>query len=101
VANPIPLGPVERQFFAVHGKEILAKEFSQFGEKASEPADHRIVTPDRIAGLGTVDNEQSKDNQHPDADHTDKSQRQDQKNIRCNFHAYIPICLTWRDMRQI
>ena len=41
--DPIPLGTVKRQFFAVHGKEVLAEELAQGRKQAAKPPDDGIV----------------------------------------------------------
>ena len=80
--DPIALRAVERQLFAVHGKEILAKELAQRRKHFSEPADHRIIAADRILGLHPVNDEQRHHTQQPDPDGPDKDKGQDFQNCQ-------------------
>ena len=72
--DPIPLRAVEGQLFTIHGKEILAEEFAQFGKQTAKPPDNGIVPPDRICCLETVDREDNNHNQHQCADDHPKHQ---------------------------
>jgi hypothetical protein len=66
------VGPVERHLLAVHGEKILAEELAEPGEQHPETPQHRVVAPDRVAGLHTVDDEEDDDNQRRHADGDDK-----------------------------
>ncbi len=66
--DPFTLGAVERQFLAVHRKEVLSEKFTKVGKDAAEPADDRIIPADRIMGLTDVDDEQNNRDQSDDAD---------------------------------
>jgi hypothetical protein len=68
--DPFALGAVERHLLTVHGEEILAEELAKLGEQHPESPQHRIVAPDRVAGLQDIDDEEDDDDQrrHPDGD---------------------------------
>jgi len=50
----IALKPIERQFLAVGGKEITAKEHTHFFQNIAHMAQHRIIAMNGIFGLQTV-----------------------------------------------
>ena len=61
--DPFPLGAVERQFFAVHRKEILTEKLPKRRKQISEPPDHRVISPDRIPRLQPIRDEKHHDQQ--------------------------------------
>lgn len=64
--NIVPLRTVKWQLFAVHRKEILAKELAHFREQMSKPPDHRIVPPHRISCLGAINEKHHDDRKNGD-----------------------------------
>ena len=48
----------EREFFPVHGKEILSEEDAQMFEQIAESTDDRVVFANRLAVLSDVDDVQ-------------------------------------------
>ena len=66
--DPGTLGPVEGQFFAIHGEKILAKKLTQVFKKVTEVTDYRIVAPNSLLGLGNIGNI---NNNNGDKDKTD------------------------------
>ena len=95
--DPVPLRAVERHFFAVHRKEILTEEFTEGREQIAEPSDHRIVSPDRVLGLGPVQNEQDNRRGRRQSDYQQKQQRQVFKRGSDKAHYIFP----WRDVSHV
>ena len=69
--------PVERQFLAVHGKEVLAVELAELGEEIAEPPDNRVIAADRVARLAPVDDEEDDAGQQKRARSADKERREE------------------------
>ena len=51
---PGALGPVEGQFLAVLGEQVLAEKFPQVLKQVPEPAQHRVIATDSLPGLGHI-----------------------------------------------
>ena len=75
--HPIALGPVERHFLTVHGKEILPEELAQGGEQAAKSADNRVIAAHRVMGLCHIDGEQHDDSKRQQADDHNEQRRQE------------------------
>ena len=86
--DPVTLGAVKGQLFAVHGKEILAKEFAQFGEQMAKAAQHRVVAADSICALGLINDEQNDHSQGNQPDHHNKQHRKGRDDIDRQFRKH-------------
>ena len=83
--GPVPFRPVKRHLLAVHGEEILPKKFTERAEQMAEPADHRVVATDGVAGLRYIQDKQN------DEDYTNRADREhEQSGQRAKgVHRYI------------
>jgi hypothetical protein len=72
------LRTVKRQFFAIHSKEILAKEFAQRRKQVSKPPDDRIIAAHGIFGLQPINH---KNNQCGQRNKTQREHKQHHKNL--------------------
>lgn len=56
ILDPGPLRPIKWHRLAVHGEEVLPEENADMLQEVAQPADHRDVAADGVAGLGDIDN---------------------------------------------
>ena len=85
---PRPLRAVEREFLAIHGKEVLAEEFAQVLEQVTEAPDDGVVAPYRVGGLRDVHDEHHHDREHPQSDGEHEHRRH---HFQC-FQQECPYC---------
>ena len=60
--DPLALRAAEWQLLAINRKEILAKKLTKLRKQMPETAKHRIVAPNGIPRLQTVDHKDDHDN---------------------------------------